>query len=338
LLVVQEGTAVQFRDDDALKVDGFTADEQDQSLNCSLTKAEHPSEHATIGSPAVISISQIDAESNELLGTCAQDAETNEKDQDQSQGNVQTDHVNQGTCDSLQSMDVDLPQDRNKTRREAKQHLTRHIIQAMLAMNMLMLCRCQHYRTDMGIKIATGVPNKGRDAYDAAGKFVLSLKLLSLGVKESQFIIDAAQAGGACGTADAFIPGSGEYVEIKGARAKSRGSRVQGLNARPQFQICRIRNSWWGKLSLVCRERDPNDWTNVAEYDQCGFWLGLIKRSRYEEVRAAAGKGVAREVQVAVSPVTDGMRVQRHGGWLSQHVTWIRFQDLTLKWCEDHLF
>jgi hypothetical protein len=95
-------------------------------------------------------------------------------------------------------------------------------------------------------------------------------------------------------------------------------------------------DSWWGKLSLVCRERDPNDWTNVAEYDQCGFWLGLIKRSPYEEARAAAGKGVAREVQVAVavSRVTDGMRVQRHGSWLSR----IRFQDLTLKWCEDHLF
>ncbi len=104
---MQKGTAVQFRDDDALKVDGFTADEQDQSLNCSLTKAEHPPEHATIGSPAVISISLIDAESNELVGTCVQDAETNEKDQDQSLGNVQTDHVNQGTCDSLQSMDVD---------------------------------------------------------------------------------------------------------------------------------------------------------------------------------------------------------------------------------------
>ena len=45
-------------------------------------------------------------------------------------------------------------------------------------------------------------------------------------------------AGFAGGTADAFIPGTGEYVEIKGARAKSRGSRVQGPNARPQFQIC----------------------------------------------------------------------------------------------------
>ena len=202
---MQEAIAVQFRDD-ALKVDGFTADEQEQSLDCSLANAEHwhPSEHATVSSSAVKSISQIDAESNQLFGTCVQDAETNEKDQDQSQGNVQTDHVNQGTCDSLQSMDVDLPQDRNNTRREAKQHLTRHIIQAMLAMNMLMLCRCPHYRTDMGIKIATGVPNRGRDAFDAAGKFVLSLKLLSLGVKESQFIIDAAQAGGACGTADAF--------------------------------------------------------------------------------------------------------------------------------------
>jgi hypothetical protein len=187
-------------------------------------KADHPSEHATVSSIAVI-----DAESNQLLGTCIQDAETKEKDQDQSQGNVQTDPVNQGTCGSLESMDVDLPQ--GNTRLEAKQHLTRHILQAMLAMNIMMLCRCQHYRTDMGIKLATGVPRRGRDAYDAAGKFVLSLKLLSLGVKESQFIIDAAQAGGACGTADAFIPGSGEYVEIKGARAKSRGSRVQGPNA-----------------------------------------------------------------------------------------------------------
>ena len=285
-----------------------------------------------------MSISQIDAEFNQLLGTCIQDAETKEKDQDQSQGNVQTDPVNQGTCGSLQSMDVDLPQNRNNTRREAKQHLTRHILQAMLAMNIMMLCRCQHYRTDMGIKLATGVPRRGRDAFDAAGKFVLSLKLLSLGVKESQFIIDAAQAGGACGTADAFIPGTGEYVEIKGARAKSRGSQVQGPNARPQFQICRIRDAWWGKLILVCRERDPNDWTDVAEYDKCGFWLGLIKRGPYEDARAAAGKGADREVQVAVSPVTDGMCVQRHGSWLSQHVTWIRFQDLTLKWCEDHLF
>ena len=158
-----------------------------------------------------MSISQIDAvESNQLLGTCIQDAETKEKDQDQS-----TDPP-QGT--SLQSMDVDLPQPRNNTtttRREAKQqHLTCHILQAMFATNIMMLCRCQHYRTEMGIKLAIGVPRRCRDAFDAAGKFVLSLKLLSLGVKESQFIIDAAQAGGACGTADAFIPGTGEYVEF----------------------------------------------------------------------------------------------------------------------------
>ena len=332
---MQEAIGVQSRDD----VDGFAADEQGQSLNFSPMQAEHPSEHATVSSTAaVMSISRIDSDSSQLLNTRVEDAETKEKDQDQSQGNVQTD---QGTCDSLQSMDVDLPQDRNNNTRQGeanKQHLTRYIIQAMLAMNMLMLCRCPHYRTDMGIKLATGVPRRGRDAFDAAGKLVLSLKLLSLGVKASQFIIDAAQAGGACGTADAFIPGTGEYVEIKGARAKSRGSRVQGPNARPQFQICGIRGAWWGKLCLVCRERDPSDWTNVAEYDKCGLWLGLIKRSPYEDARTAAGKDVDREVQVAVSPVTDGMRVQRHGSWLSQHVTWIRFQDLTLKWCEDHLF
>ena len=299
------------------------------------------SEHATTttttvrSTAAVMSISQIDAEFNQLLGTCIQDAETKEKDQDQSTDSPQ------GTL--LQSMDVDLPRQTHHinatttTRREAMPCLRQAIIQAMFATNIMMLCRCQHYRTEMGIKLATGVPMRCRDAFDAAGKFVLSLKLLSLGVNESQFIIDAAQAGGACGTADAFIPCTGEYVEIKGARAKSRGSRVQSPNARPQFQICRIRDAWWGKLILVCRVNDPNDWTNVAEYDKCGFWLGLIKRDRYKDACVAAGKGADKEVQVAVSPVTDGMRVQRHGSWLSQHVTWIRFHDLTLKWCEDHL-
>ena len=318
----------QYGDD---SVDGFTTEESQQSLNFSPTKEEHPSDHATASSSAAISLLQID-ESNQLLDDRIQDAETDEMAQDHTGGNA---HINQGTCDSLRSMDVYLPQ--GNTRLEAKQHLTRHIIRAMVAMNMLMLCKCPHYRTDMGIKLATGVPKRSRDAFDAAGKFVLSLKLLSLGVDESQFIVDAAQAGGACGTADAFIPGSGEYVEIKGARAKSRGSRVQGPAARPQFQVSGLRNAWWGKLSLVCRERDPTDWTSVAEYDKCGFWLGVIARNRYEEARASAGKAARSEVQVAVSPVTDGMRVQRHGSWLSQHVTWVRFRDLTRTWCEQHL-
>ncbi len=65
--------------------------------------------------------------------------------------------------------------------------------------------------------------------------------------------------------------------------------------------------------------------------------LGVIARSLYEDALAAAGKGADREVQVAVYPVTDGIRVQRHRSWLSQHVTWVRFLDLTRTWCKQHL-
>lgn len=84
---------------------------------------------------------------------------------------------------------------------------------------------------------------------------------------------------------------------------------------------------------LVCRERDPTDWTSVAEYDACGFWLGVITRDRYEQARVAKGRRPCKEEQVAVSPFICGTRVRRHGSWLSQHIAWVRFQDLTLEWC-----
>ena len=57
-----------------------------------------------------------------------------------------------------------------------------------------------------------------------------------------------------------------ECVEMKGARAKWRGNRAQGPAARPQFHVSGLGNAWWGKPSLVCRERDPNDCTTVPDY------------------------------------------------------------------------
>uniref|UniRef100_A0A7S0M4W2 Uncharacterized protein n=1 Tax=Cryptomonas curvata TaxID=233186 RepID=A0A7S0M4W2_9CRYP len=243
----------------------------------------------------------------------------------------------QESCSQVHSIDVNLPRDtRGKV---ATQHLSRNLVRAMIAVNMLLLCGSPVYCKDMGKLLKCGIPQKGRDAFDAAGKFVLSKKLLSLGIEESQIYIDSAQAAGPCGTADGFIPGSRKYIEIKGAGAKSRGSRVQGPDARPQFQASGIRDGSWGLLALVGRERNPKDWTSMAEYDACGFWLGLVEREVFNAAHLAAGLGKDGgrwEEQVVVSPFTEGQRV-RHGSWLSPHVRWIKFQDLTLEWCKEHL-
>ena len=98
-----------------------------------------------------------------------------------------------------------------------------------------------------------------------------------------------------------------------------------------------IRDGNWGLLTVVGRERDPHDWTSVAEYDACGFWLGLVTRERFDQARLTAPKPRDWPVTAAVSPFTEGQRVQRHGNWLSPCVRWVRFQDLTLDWCKEHL-
>ena len=235
------------------------------------------------------------------------------------------------------SMDVNLPPDADG--QVVTQHVTRRIVQAMVAVNMLYLCGSSGYRAEMGKKLECGIPRKGRDAFDAAGKFALSMKLLSLGVKESQIYIDSAQAAGPCGTADGFIPGSGKFLEIKGAGAKSRGSRVLGPNARPQFEVSGLRDGSWRVLTLVGRELNPKDWTCVAEYDACGFWLGVVMREVFDAARLAGGPGNDGSwvEQVAVSPFTEDQPVRRHGSWLSQHVRWVKFRDLTYEWCLEHL-
>lgn len=235
----------------------------------------------------------------------------------------------------VHSIDVNLPGDMSAN--VVRHHVTRGVVRAMMAVNMLLLCGASVYCTEMGDMLQHGIPRKGRNAFDAAGKFVLSMKLLSLGVNESQIYIDSAQAAGPCGTSDGFIPGSGKYIEIKGARAKSRGDRMQGADARKQYAACDIRNGGWSLLTLVARERDPNDWTSVAEYDACGFWLGLVRREEFDHARTAAGIPNDMPITVVVSPFTEGQRIRRPGSRLSPHVRWIRCQDLTRDWCAQHL-
>ena len=94
-------------------------------------------------------------------------------------------------------------------------------------------------------------------------------------------------------------------------------------------------------MVFVPRVKDPNDWTSVDEYDECEFWLGIVLRDSYEQARVAIINGKPRvkcqTEQVVVSPFTDAEGIKGLKRWLSPHITWIRFRDLTLEWCEEHL-
>ena len=91
-------------------------------------------------------------------------------------------------------MDVILPGD--TVANVVTQHVTRNVVRAMMAVSMLLLCRSPVYCKEMANRLERGIPRRGRDAFDAAGKFVLSMKLLSLGVQESDVYVDSAQAAG----------------------------------------------------------------------------------------------------------------------------------------------
>ena len=125
----------------------------------------------------------------------------------------------------------------------------------------------------------------GRDALDDAGKLVLALVLMFLGILAEDVVIDTAQAGGACSNADGFLTKPRIFFEVKGSIAKKRIDRIQGPNARPQFTLSSLRfgRTWWYELVIIGRERNPKDWTNVAEYAACGFWIGIVSRRRCEE-------------------------------------------------------
>jgi len=235
----------------------------------------------------------------------------------------------------LQSMDVNLPSSQNRNRRR---HLTKRILAAMMAMNLFTLIADSVWRKDKGDQMLGGVPAKERDALDLAGKFPLARLLGQFGVTPKQLVIDTAQAGGVCENADGFITKTREYLEIKGSCAKKRNDRIPGPNARPQFSVQGLNfASWWNKLVIVGREQNPADWTSVAEYGRCGFWLGIATQQRCEEALRRKGLPLQGTYDVTVSPWTRETRHVRHGSWLSPCVEWIRFEDLTREWLQQHL-
>ena len=238
---------------------------------------------------------------------------------------------------SLQSLDANLPVGSNPA--PGAEHVTRLAIAAMMATNALRLAESAHWLSCKGAELAIGVKQRKRDAYDNASKVTFSQKLASLGITAKQIVIDTAQAGGICGNADGFNMESREFFEVKGSCAKTRSDRVAGPNAQQQFTVqgVRFEGAVWSKLIMVGRGRTPTDWTSAADYDACGFWLGVASRGCCEQALTAAGKSLRDLHDVAVTPWTRDVGPVRHRSWLGPCIEWIRFKDLTRGWLKQHL-
>ena len=238
---------------------------------------------------------------------------------------------------SLQSLDANLPVGSNPA--PGAEHVTRLVIAAMMATNALRLAESPHWLSCKRAELAVGVKQGKRDAYDDISKLALSQKLASLGITAKQIVIDTAQAGGMCGNADGFNMESKEFFEVKGSCAKTRSDRVAGPKAQQQFTLqgVRFEGAVWSKLIMVGRGRAPTDWTSAADYDACGFWLGVASRDRCEQALTAAGKSLRDLHDVTVTPWTRDMGPVRHRSWLGRCMEWIRFKDLTRGWLTQHL-
>ena len=243
----------------------------------------------------------------------------------------------QQSASTLHSLDANLPSGSNPA--SGTEHVTRVVIAAMMATNALRLAESARWLSCKGAELAVGVNQRKRDAFDGVSKLAVSQKLASLGITAKQIVIDMAQAGGMCGNADGFNMESKEFFEVKGSCAKTRSDRVAGRKAQQQFTVqgLRFEGAVWSKLIMVGRGRAPTDWTSAADYDACGFWLGVASRGSCEQALTAAGKSLGDLHNVAVTPWSRDMGPVRHRSWLGPCVEWIRFKDLTRGWLKQHL-
>ncbi|EKX33277.1 hypothetical protein GUITHDRAFT_120541 [Guillardia theta CCMP2712] len=172
------------------------------------------------------------------------------------------------------------------------------------------------------------------------GKLPLALKALSIGIPADQLLIDVAQAGGLHGKSDGCIivgpqrqvsgssrgeplPLCREPLEVKSSSCRS-GDRTFGIKS--------IRRSF-RHLFIVGRKDNPDDWTSLdALDDKCS--LGYISGEDYDIalerhlVRQGRWPAASDEPQ----DVTVTMNSRKRTGWLSQHIRWVGFKDLTLQW------
>lgn len=175
--------------------------------------------------------------------------------------------------------------------------------------------------------MADGVRKNRRDALDMAGKVVLALKALSVGISADMLIIDPAQAGGLMGKSDGAVVdrnGLQQMHEIKGSRCK------KGKPTTFTLKDIRVKGTTFLHILGVLRIQDPVDWTDVDEYSKCGFWLAHITRGNLLEAMAESGRGHLDKVDATITPGSKA-------SWLGKYVSWVKFDDLTLQWWNDHV-
>jgi hypothetical protein len=210
--------------------------------------------------------------------------------------------------------------------------------------------RTGSYKSKLQRILAKGGRKQHRNALDLAGKVRFSLVMQQIGVASQQLWVDSAQAGGLCDTADALLPRKVADVEVKGARLKA-GTRNQYL-----VKDIGHLGADWNFLVFVCRSSQPVDWLKPAEYDRCGFWLGVIRRENYMAELKGAELENKQELSVTVCfctdfchrnlsvteisvTVTPGSGIASRGklskSWIGNYISWTRSTDLTPAWFDS---
>ena len=214
-------------------------------------------------------------------------------------------------------------------------HITRPVLRCMDSCNFLNLVQDSRWLKNVVAQIERDVVTNGRNGLDYVGKLVFSLLLLALGVSAKQVVVDSAQAGGVCGDADGFLVDCRKYLEIKACIAKARNDREQGPNAHPQCTIHNVRTdslSSWGAMVSIMREKDPVDWTNLHEYDACGFRIGIALRIEcMDSLRRScelARTPIPQKQTVTVTPRVRGEPPARPRSWIGPCLEWFRVGDL----------
>ena len=233
----------------------------------------------------------------------------------------------QVTNDTVESLDVSV-------RANQKQRFTKNEILAMRATSILDLLHKDkkgEFRKKLSNTFAHGLSKNSCHALDLAGKVPFGLLMKSIGVNHNELYVDSALSGGLYSSADAFIPGSGTFLEIKSAKLKA--------GTQKQFQIKKIShlNTSWKYLIFVCRTKQPDDWLNPDEYSRCDFWVGVVDRETYM-ARLKASKWKHRTlINLTVTPGTGAASNGGHSSsWLGDYIKWTKFEDIKdISWWKE---
>lgn len=121
----------------------------------------------------------------------------------------------------------------------------------------------------------------------------------------------------------AFICPNGrkEPIEIKGTHSKKEKKKSFFV------KDIRLRGTDWQHLFIVCRERDPDIWTDVSEYGRIGLRLAYVKRQDLLRAMRESHRGHLAKVDATITPGSKR-------SWLGPYVRWVRIQDISREWWE----